>query len=83
MENIEDLCLFYVVDYINNQGNIITEELILDGSNTVVIDIEDYIEKRINYMVVKNKIFVDLIKEELFKVFYYFNFQMIKYLDNT
>jgi len=68
MENIEDLCLFYVVDYKNNQGNIITEELIPDGSNTIVTDIEDYIEKRINYMVAKNKIFVDLIKEELFKV---------------
>lgn len=68
MENIEDLCLFYVVDYSDLQGNIITEELIPDGSNTIVTDIEDYIEKRINYMVAKNKRYVDFIKEELFKV---------------
>lgn len=68
MENIEDLCLFYVVDYTDDQENIITEELIPDGSNTIVTDIGDYIEKRISYMIAKNKIFIDFIKEELFKV---------------
>lgn len=68
IENIEDLCLFYVVDHHDNQGNLITEELIPDGSNTIVTDIEDYIEKRIIYMLAKNKIFVEFIKEELFKV---------------
>jgi len=68
MEYIEDLCLFYIVDYTDLQGNIITEELISDGSNTIVTDIDDYIEKRINFMIAKNKIFIDFIKEELFKV---------------
>lgn len=71
IENIEDLCLFYVVDYHDSQGNLITEELIEDGSNQLVIDIDNYIEKRINFMIAKNKVFVDLIKEELFKVYYY------------
>ncbi len=68
MKNIEDLCLFYVIDYIDSNENVITEELIPDGINTIVTDIEDYIEKRINYMVAKNKILIDFIKEELFKV---------------
>jgi len=62
------LCLFYVVDYKDNKGSLITEELIPDGSNVMVTDIDDYIEKRINYMVAKSKHFVDLIREELFKV---------------
>lgn len=34
----------------------------------MVIDIEDYIQRRINFMVAKNKIFVNYIREELFKV---------------
>ena len=34
----------------------------------MVIDIEDYIQRRINFMVAKNKIFINYIREELFKV---------------
>lgn len=69
MENIEDLCLFYVVDYHDKKGNLITEEIISDGSNIMVTNIDDYIEKRIDYMIAKNKIFIDYMKEELFKVY--------------
>ncbi len=68
IDNIEDLCLFYVVDYHDDKGNLITEELVEDGSNKLVIDVKEYIEKRLNFMIAKNKIFVDYIKEELFKV---------------
>lgn len=57
-----------MVDYHDSFGNLITEEIIPDGSNQIVTNIEDYIEKRINYMVAKNKLFVDYMKEELFKV---------------
>ncbi len=62
------MCLFYVVDYHDKNKNLITEELIYDGTNKIVTDIDDYIAKRIDYMVAKNKFFIDYIREELFKV---------------
>lgn len=66
--NIEDLCLFYIVDYYDREGNLITEELIENGSNIMVMDIEDYCEKRIDFMIAKNKIFIDHLRKELYRV---------------
>ena len=67
-KNIEDLFLFYIVEYRDDKGNLITDELKPNGSNEQVLDINDYIIKRIAYMVSKNKIFVNQIKNGLFKV---------------
>ena len=38
----------------------------------MVFDIEDYFEKRIDFMIAKNKIFIDLLKTELFRVKNYY-----------
>ena len=55
---IEDLCLYYVHEYRDEKGNLITDELIKNGANELVADINDYIKKRIDHMVAKNNIFV-------------------------
>jgi hypothetical protein len=36
----------------------------------MVHDIEDYILKRIDFMIAKNKIFIDFLRKELFRVKY-------------
>lgn len=65
--SIEDLCLYYVYEYQDIEGNLITDELIKNGADTLVTDINDYIQKRIEHMVEKNKIFVSEIQKGLFK----------------
>ena len=65
-DEIESLEIYYSVQYENDKGEIITEELIPNGNNKKVEDINDYIEKRINYMITKSQIFIFHIQEGLF-----------------
>lgn len=80
-ENVEDFYLFYVCEYRDDKGNLVTEELKKNGSNEIVKDINDYIKKRLDYMVAKNKIFVNEIKNGIFKVKFIIYF--INYLGNS
>jgi hypothetical protein len=68
MENIEDLCIYYAVEFRDSQGNLIKDELKENGSNILVKDVNDYIKKRIEYIIKKQKTFVNEIKAGLFKV---------------
>lgn len=63
---IEDLCMYYVYEYNDENNKLVTEELIPNGAETLVKDINDYIEKRIEFLVKKYKIFIDAIKETLY-----------------
>jgi hypothetical protein len=67
-EKIEDLFLFYVVEYRDGNGNLITDELKPNGKDEIVSDINDYIRRRIDYMIMKNILFVNQIRTSLFKV---------------
>ena len=53
-EELDTMEIYYSVQYENEYGEIITEELIPNGNNIKVEDINDYIEKRINYMINKS-----------------------------
>lgn len=68
MNNIEDLSLYYCIEYKNLKGELITEDLIKGGRDILVTNINDYTEKRINFIIKKAKFFVDEIKKSLFKV---------------
>ena len=65
-EELDTMEIYYSVQYENEYGEIITEELIPNGNNIKVEDINDYIEKRINYMINKSKILINHIQEGLF-----------------
>jgi hypothetical protein len=56
------------VEYRDTQGSLIKDELRENGANIVVSDVNDYIKKRIDYIVKKQKIFVNEIKSGFFKV---------------
>lgn len=69
-EEISSYELYYVVQHNDFEGNLVTEELVPDGENKKVVtpeDVDDYIIKRINYIVNKAKIFVSKIQESLFE----------------
>jgi hypothetical protein len=68
LENVEDLCIHYVVEFRDSQGSLIKDELIENGSNILVRDVNDYIKRRIEYIIKKQQPFVNEIKEGLFKV---------------
>ena len=65
---LTDLCLYYVVEYNDENGELVSDELIPGGKDILVNNIDDYIDKRINYMIRKNKIFIDELKNALFSV---------------
>lgn len=69
LENIEDLCIYYVVEFRDTQGNLIKDELKENGSNILVKDVNDYIKRRIEYIIKKQKTFVNEIKSGLYKVY--------------
>ena len=68
IDNIEDCYLFYSIETRDSNGNIVKELLKKNGDNEPVKDINDYIDKRIEYMVTKQKLFVNQIKHGLFEV---------------
>jgi hypothetical protein len=68
IQNVENLCLYYVVEYKDEKGNLISDEIIKNGANRIVTDIEDFIQRRIEYIEKKNKIYVNEIKNGLFNV---------------
>ena len=65
-EELESMEIYYSVQYENDKGELITDELIPNGNNLKVTDINDYIEKRINYFVTKSKMLILHIQEGLF-----------------
>ena len=65
---LADLCMYYVYEYNDENGKFISEELIPNGSDTLVRDIDDYIQKRIDYIKKKYQPFIDELKIALFHV---------------
>ena len=70
MENIEDLEIFFNIEYKDSKGQIISEDLITNGKNIKVKkqNIDFYIEQRINNMIWKNRILLNEIKKGLFSI---------------
>lgn len=67
-EVLKDLCLYYVYEYKNEKEELISEEIIPNGSEILVNDINDYIEKRIQFMMSKYEPFIAQIRKTLFSV---------------
>ena len=68
--DLENLSLYYVVQYKDSDGELVSDELIPDGANVLVKkeNLEDYIEKRIVYMIEKSQLFINEIKNGLCEV---------------
>ena len=66
-EELDCMEIYYTYQYENAEGKLIIDELIPDGENIKVRNIDDYIEKRINYIVKKSKFLVKYIQDGLFK----------------
>ena len=65
-EELDYMEIYYTYQYEDSNGKLITDELIEGGEDIKVTDIDDYIEKRIDYMVKKAKVLVEYIQEGLF-----------------
>ena len=65
---LADLCMYYVYEYNDENGKFVSEDLIPNGSDTLVRDIDDYIQKRIDYIKKKYQPFIDELKIALFHV---------------
>lgn len=63
---VEDLCMYYVYEYNDENDHLVTEELIPNGSEILVKDVNDYIEKRIAFLKKKYQIYIDKIKKSLY-----------------
>ncbi len=66
-EELDSMEIYYTYQYENAEGKLTIDELIPDGENIKVTNIDDYIEKRINYIVKKSKFLVKYIQDGLFK----------------
>ena len=66
-EELDSMEIYYTYQYENSEGKLIIDELIPNGENTKVTNIDDYIEKRINYIIKKSKYLVKYIQDGLFK----------------
>ena len=66
-EELDSMEIYYTYQYENAEGKLIIDELIPDGENIKVTNIDDYIEKRINYIVKKSQFLVKYIQDGLFK----------------
>ena len=71
---LADLCMYYVYEYNDENGKFVSEDLIPNGSDTLVRDIDDYIQKRIDYIKKKYQPFIDELKIALFHVRIIFNY---------
>ena len=65
-EDLDLMEIYYTYQYEDSNGKLITDELIEGGEDIKVTNIDDYIDKRINYMVKKAKVLVEHIQEGLF-----------------
>ena len=65
-EELSAMEIYYTYQYEDSEGKLITDELIEGGEDIKVTDIEDYIDKRIKYMVKKANVLVKHIQEGLF-----------------
>ena len=65
-EDLSAMEIYYTYQYEDSEGKLITDELIEGGEDIKVTDIEDYIDKRIKYMVKKANVLVKHIQEGLF-----------------
>ena len=65
-EELDAMEIYYTYQYEDSNGKIVTDELIEGGEDIKVTDINDYIEKRINYIVKKAKVLIEYIQEGLF-----------------
>ena len=65
-EELDSMEIYYTYQYEDSEGKIVTDELIEGGEDKKVTDVNDYIDKRINYMVKKAKVLVEYIQEGLF-----------------
>jgi hypothetical protein len=74
-KNVESLCLYYCIQYKDEDGDIISDELIPGGENILVKndDVEDYIEKRIKYLIEKSLLYTNEIKHGLYDVLLSYN----------
>ena len=66
-EDIDNMEIYYTYQYKGLDGKLKTDELIKGGEGIKVTDINDYIDKRIDYMVKKAKVLVEYIQEGLFE----------------
>ena len=62
-ELLKDLCMYYVYEYHDLNGNLISEELIPGGKDKLVVNLNDYVEKRIDFMTKKYIPFINEIKK--------------------
>jgi len=60
--------MYYVYEYTDLNGNLVTDELIPGGQDKLVVDLNDYIEKRIDYMTKKYMPFINEIKKSLTEI---------------
>lgn len=69
-EEISDLVLFFEIQYKNSKKQLITEELIEDGSNIKLSqdNLNKYIDARINFLVKTQIQFIDIIKREFYRI---------------
>ena len=65
-EELDAMEIYYTYQYEDSNGKLVTDELIEGGEDIKVTDINDYIEKRINYIVKKAKVLIEYIQEGLF-----------------
>ena len=87
MENVEDLEIYFNIEYVDNKGKLISEDLITNGSNIKVTknNLDYYIETRINNIIWKNRILlneikkglISLIPENLIKIFTSEEFELL------
>ena len=66
IEELDAMEIYYTYQYEDSNGKLVTDELIEGGEDIKVTDINDYIEKRINYIVKKAKVLIEYIQEGLF-----------------
>ena len=78
-EELDVMEIYYTYQYEDSDGKLVTDELIPGGEDIKVTNINDYIEKRIDYMVRKAKVLVEYIQEGLF---YYIPKYVIKSLNS-
>jgi hypothetical protein len=67
-ELLKDLCMYYVYEYHDLNGNLVSEELIPGGKDKLVENLNDYIEKRIDFMTKKYLPFINEIKNGLVEI---------------
>ena len=67
-KSIEDLYLFYSVDLKNTDDKVYSFNLIPNGSDVIVKDVNDYIQKRIDFLIASIYPFVDKMRCGLFGV---------------